>query len=533
MSATPSAAGTTGRNTHVAHFLAPHWGRIADRLAPVIDREGGEPGQSPAALICVPDTGAAVELALALRIARAGIARILPVTDAQRAARVLKTYGAPIVIVTPADAERLLATSSLPLDGVQVVALVAADEFDADQLATVMASVPKEARRVLIASEATAAVEALLERYLHKAHRLADDASSETTPAALQYQCVRGSSAAAAVPGLLDDLDPPSTVVITTDPDAVHAALAEHGYPADAPMVLVTDGEAPTNVALVIFAGLPSASAFETAMTAQPGRTVALIAPRQLGALRRMAGSAGVTPFVTRRATSAARAQEERLRAELKSVLSASYPAREIMALEPLLSEFDGVELAGAALHLLEMARNAVPVAPAVAAPAASIADRPPRISSERAPRSERPSRPRDDFPLRDPREPSKPRFVDRTIRRERDDRPPRRSAGSGDRDERAPRRSFGDKPRAFGDKPRAFGDKPRAYGDKPRAFGDKPRATGDKPRSFGDKPRGGFGDKPRGGFGDKPRGGFGDKPRGSFRDKPRGGGPRRPRGDQ
>ncbi|MDQ8155240.1 MAG: hypothetical protein P3B98_11325 [Gemmatimonadota bacterium] len=519
MSASTPAAGTTGRNTSVAHFLAPHWGRIADRLGPVIDREGGEPGTSPAALICVPDTGAAVELAAALRLARPGIARILPVTDALRAARVIKTYGAPIVIVTPTDAERLLAASALPLDGVQVIALVSADEFDADQLANVMTSVPKEARRVLIASDATVAVEALLERYFHKAHRLADDAASETTPAAVQYQCVRGTGASA-VPALLDDLDPPSAVVVTTDPEAVHAALAAHGYPADAPIVQVTDGAAAQNVALVIFAGLPSASAFETAMAAQPGRAVALVAPRQLSALRRLAGAAGVTPFTTRRATSTARAHEERLRAELKSVLGTSYPAREILALEPMLAEFDGVELAGAALRLLETSRAAVAApAPAAAAAPAPRAERGP--SAERAPRS------RDAFPLREQADPAKPRFVDRTVRRDRDERPPRRA--SGDREERAPR-AFGDKPRSFGDKPRAYGDKPRAYGDKPRAYGDKPRAFGDKPRAFGDKPRA-FGDKPRSGFGDKPRSGFGAKR--PFGDKPRGTGPRKPRGEK
>ncbi|MBI2407684.1 MAG: hypothetical protein HYV19_05235 [Gemmatimonadetes bacterium] len=507
MSAPTSSA---GRNTSVAHFLAPHWGRIADRLAPVIDRDGGEPGSAPAALLCVPDSGAAIELAAALRTARPSLPRILPVSDALRAARVIKTYGAPIVIATPADVQRLLAASALPLDDVQVVALVGADEFDADQIAPVMTSVPKEARRVLVASEATAMVEILLERYFHKAHRLADDSASETTPAAVQYVCVRASAAAGAVAAILDELDPPSAVVITTDADAVQAALAAHGYPADASIVQISDGAAPVNVALVIFAGLPSPAAFETAMAAQPGRAVALIAPRQLSALKRLAGGGSVTPFVTRRATSAARAQDERLRAELKAVLAASYPAHEIVSLEPLLAEFDGVELAGAALRLLEAARAIVPPAApaAVVAAVTSIADRPSRpaarssVHGDRPARSDRPSRPRDDFPLRDPMERAKPRFVDRTVRRDRDERPARR--GSGDDGERAPRRSFGDKPRG------AFGDKPRG-------------AFGDKKRSFGDKPRGSFGDKKRP---------FGDKPRGGFSDKPRGGGPRRPRGE-
>jgi len=520
VSATPTAAaGTAGRANAVAHFLAPHWGRIAERLAPVIDREGGDAGDSPRALICVPDSGAAVELAAALRTARPQSPRILPVTDALRAARLLKASGAPVVIVTPADAERLMAASALALDGLQVIAIVAADEIDADQLVNVMAAVPKDARRILIAADATPQVEALLERYFHKAVRMADDATSEVTPAAVQFQLVRGANAAAHVSALLDELDPPSAVVVTTDAEGVQLALAAHGYPADTDLVEITTGAAPANVALVIFAGLPSATAFETAMSAQPGRAVALIAPRQLLMLKRLAGTAGVMPFAARRATSTARASDDRMRSELKSALAASYPAREIVALEPLLAEFDGVELAGAALRLLESARTA---AASMAAPAQS-----PGISAApaiaRGPRAERtPKRPaprQDDFPLKDPR-PARPtpRFEDRTVRRSADERP---------------RRSYDDKPRAgAGDKPRGgFGAKPRAdYGEKPRAgFGDKPR------RPFGDKPRGSFGDKPRGSFGgDKPRGSFGgDKPRGGFGAKPRSTGPRRPRDDR
>ena len=490
-----SSAGSTGRNTSVAHFLAPDWGRIADRLAPVLDRDSGEAGTSPLALICVPDNGAAVELAAALRAARASLPRILPVTNAQRAARVIKSYGAPIVILTPGDAERMLAASALPLDAVQAIALVAADEFNAEELSNVMASIPKDARRILVASDATPTVEVLLERYFHKAHRLADDSSADAPNAAVQYVCVRGLGADA-VPALLDDLDPPSAAIVTADAHGVTAALAAHGYPTDASLVKVTEGAVDENVALVIFAGLPSHAAYTAAMEAKPGRAIALIAPRQLAALRRFAGEA-LSPYVTRRATSAARAREERLRAELKQVLTTAYPAREILALEPMLAEFDGAELAGAALKLLDAARAAVSPAPAVAAaaPAARPAaaprgDRPMR--SDRSDRGERAPRSRDAFPLREPADPAKPRYVDRTVRRDRDDRPPRRGT-SGD-GERGPRRSFGDKPRSFGDKPRSFGDKPRAFGDKPRSFGDKPRGAG----GFGKK-RSDFGDKPRG----------------------------------
>jgi hypothetical protein len=198
-----------------------------------------------------------------------------------------------------------------------------------------------------------------------------------------------------------------------------------------------------------------------------------------------------VTPFTTRRATSTARAHEARLRGELRAVLATSYPSREIVSLEPLLAEYDAVELAGAALRLLEAARSAALVA---APPAPAVTERPPRPAAgagrpaERAPRSPRPA---DGFPLRGPAEGPRTRFVDRTVRRDRDDAGPRRSASG----ERGARGSFGDK-RGPGGPRTGFGDKRGAGGARP-AFGDKRGAGGSRP-AFGDKPRGGGPRRPR-----------------------------------
>src|SRR5699024_10043378 len=102
-------------------------------------------------------------------------------------------------------------------------------------------------------------------------------------------------------------------------------------------------------------------------------QVVALARPRQLPLLRTLAAGAPVSALVLPEAIAAARSREERIRAELRQALSAGAPAREMLALEPLLADFDGVEIAAAALRLLEQARASGGV-PAQGAPAGATA---------------------------------------------------------------------------------------------------------------------------------------------------------------
>ena len=103
----------------------------------------------------------------------------------------------------------------------------------------------------------------------------------------------------------------------------------------------------------------------------EPGQVVALVTPRQVPALRRLTSGA-VEPIDVSRAAAKARAKDERLRAALRAELEAGFPARELMALEPLLTEFDGVEIAAAALRLMERERTEAHTRQAAAQKAAS-----------------------------------------------------------------------------------------------------------------------------------------------------------------
>ncbi|MBK7905328.1 MAG: hypothetical protein IPJ78_02060 [Gemmatimonadetes bacterium] len=543
MPASERATAGAVRSAHVAHFLPPDWGRVARLTAPALERAARDLAATQV-LILVPDAGAAVALARALApLDAADGLRVVAATTASRAKRLLGAGAAHVVIGAPFALAPALSASVLKLDKVATVMFAAADELDAEDadLAAVVTEVPKGASRVLSALEATEGVETLIERYMHKARRVTEDVTAAIDSAEgvtnIRWLAVLGSPADA-VPQVLDDVDPPTATVVATDADAAEAARAVlhaigHG---DEAMARVSDGEVAANTALVVVLGVPTGTVWAQVLAAKPAQVVCIIAPRQRASLQRLAGEQPVLPFVPRSAVLKARAAEARARTELRDVLVNGIPSREVLALEPLISEFDGLEIAAAALRLLEKARAAQ--------------DEAVRTAEGRV----------------------------RALMKEQQAAEQAESRG-GDRDERGPR-SFaprGDKPRGFaprGDKPRGFaprgaGDKPRSFaprGDRPdsdrgprsrggddfplrepseraprsyspREGGDKargyvPRASADKPRGFA--PRGGS-DKPRGfaprGDGDKPRGFAprGDKPRGPRRDDDRG--PRGPRG--
>jgi hypothetical protein len=127
-------------------------------------------------------------------------------------------------------------------------------------------------------------------------------------------------------------------------------------------------------------------------------------------------------PLAVGDAVRQARRKDDSLRAELRQVLDTGVAYREMTALEPLLEQYDGVEVAAALLRLLEREREralTVPVAPKPTKPAKpEREDRPPR-------RDERPPRGRDDRPPRG-RDDRPPRGRDDRPPRGRDDRPPR-----------------------------------------------------------------------------------------------------------
>ena len=460
MTAPERATAGSVRSAHVAHFLPPDWGRIAQLATPALERSTRD-ASAPHLLILVPDAAAAVALARAVSLLPAAEGRrIVAATSPSRTKRLLAAGPAHVVIGSSAVLAPVVASTALKLDQVGTVFFAAADELNADDadLATILTEVPKTATRLLTALEANPAVEALLERYLHKARRIVDDVTpaEPVTPTDgvtnVRFLSV-GGAPTDALPQVLDEVDAPTATIVATDEAgaaAARAILRAIGSDNET-LARVTQGEVATNTTLVVTLGIPTGTVWARIIAAKPAQVVSIIAPRQRAALQLLAGESLVVPFAARSAVLKARASDARVRSELRDMLAAGVPNREVLALEPLLGEFEGLEIAAAALKLLEHTRahqdelvKAAEIRVRTIMKEAMAEKEASREQSEREERGERSERPRE--------------FA------------PRSGASSS-----GPR---GDKPRTFA--PRA--DKPRGFS--PR--GDKP---GFAPR--GDKPRG------------------------------------------
>jgi ATP-dependent RNA helicase DeaD len=225
-----------------------------------------------------------------------------------------------------------------------------------------MTEMPKDAARIVATERPDPRVDAFVERYLRRARRIDEREVVEgAEPFAIQYLTVSLASRAAALRRLLDEIDPPSAAIIAeSDDDAaiISNLLRALGY-AGEETVQLSRGAVEPNSHAVIFFGMPASRAqLAAAAGATPVTMIAMVQPRDVPALRRMAGG-DVKPLTLPDAGKTARDRERALRAELEGVLGSGVPAREILALEPLLDKHDGIEIAAAALRLLERERAA------------------------------------------------------------------------------------------------------------------------------------------------------------------------------
>jgi ATP-dependent RNA helicase DeaD len=370
---------TRGQNQ--LHVLPEDWRNAASVIEPLLDRL--DPGTGVAntqLLLVVSDADAAAGIAAQLAGAvtqRGGGARIAAITDARRGARVLRAAPAHVVVGPPHALVELLQSAALKLDGVRAVVLAWVDELGAGAtraLETLVAELPKDSARVVIAGAVTPAVEQLVERYARRARRTQTTTSEARPPASLSYVVVNETARVAALRRILDALDPESAFIVARDGDSnaqVQGVLLSLGYGADSPDFRV--GSTPDGTpGLVVLFDLPTTEdeLRTIAVVRGSARIVAIITPRQVATLRKMAGGS-VAPLSLPEAAVRARTREEGLREELRGILEAGQFSRELLALEPLLSDYDGAEVAAAALRLLEADRTKAlqPAAPAAPAP--------------------------------------------------------------------------------------------------------------------------------------------------------------------
>ncbi len=360
---------TVTRGQNVVYQMPHDWASIAHILAPVLDRIDDAARDVQLLIVCADAEAAAAASASVVRLAGSRPLHALAATTARRATPLLRAGGAQMVAGAPPELLALVQGSALKLDQVRCVVLAWVDELIAggeeSMLETLMAEIPKDAARVVVANDITAEVEALIERYARRARRVAPAAGeSSDVGVPLQFVTVSGAARLPALRRLLDDIDPARGLVYVRSDDSerdVRDLLRALGYAehaSDARGIRVARAAGAGEWEVVVLYDIPaSREELREAVGPQPRRVVALAQPRLLASLRVLAGGAAVTPFTLSDAGLRARSREEIVRGEVRDTLASGVFARELLTLEPLLESYDGIEIAAATLRLLEQAR--------------------------------------------------------------------------------------------------------------------------------------------------------------------------------
>ena len=257
----PLTPGTAiGRTAHTFYLHPVDWHAAPELLLRLADRVEVADAETQV-LILVPDADAAVAIAQAWNAARGNTyPRAMAATGASRTERVLRAGAAPVVLGTPREIMALVRIAALKLGGLRALALAWVDEILTTgamaDLEAVMADVPHDIVRTVIASAATPEVDAVLERYARPPVRVTTDVGGGGVGAGDSVRMDGGASYITVTPAtrpdalrrLLDDLDPPSAAIyVRTEPAerAVAECLIALGYHgANAPIHVLRGGGA-------------------------------------------------------------------------------------------------------------------------------------------------------------------------------------------------------------------------------------------------------------------------------------------------
>ena len=360
------------RGQNAVHVMPLDWSAAGDVLAALIERIDPARVETQLLIVTADAENAAAAAEAIVTSAGERAITVMAATASPRAARLLKSAAAHVVAGAPAELVALLQGSALKSEAIRGVVFAWLDPIletpEAAPLETLLGELPKDGARVVLAAELTPAYEALIERYARRARRAVEAPADESAKSlTAEYVASSPTARGASLRRLLDALDLPRaelyarTASIRVEGSVIARSL---GYGADA--VRVTSGETPsaaTNDPLVLLE-LPKSKEDMRALVGSGARKLyALLQPSQLGSLRVLLGGGAVIPMPLVEAAERARGKDAALRASLRDVLTSGDVRREVLALEPLLSEFDGIEIAAAALRMLEQQRGTRPAA--------------------------------------------------------------------------------------------------------------------------------------------------------------------------
>ena len=384
-------------------------GKTAAFALPTLQRIPiGKAGEgSASALVLVPTRELAMQVAEALRkYGRELGARVLPVYGGQPISQQLRGLrgGVDIVVATPGRAVDHLKRGSLRFDQVQVAILDEADEMldmgFAEDLETILSATPEGRQTALFSATISPTITRIAKRHLREPVRItvrADTVSADGSALVRQIAyVVRRSDKLAALCRILDVEDPTSALVFARtrgevdnlaealsarghDAGALHGGLAQEGR--DRMMGRFRDGSLDVLVATDVAArGLdiehvshvinydvpsdPDQYVHRIGRTGRAGRegtAITLVEPREHRLLRNIEQATRAKLQIAHLPTVAdlRERRTEILRANLREALLGGDFDRFRGVVEPLADEFDLVDIALAAISLIEGAGTA------------------------------------------------------------------------------------------------------------------------------------------------------------------------------
>ena len=360
----PSALKVT-RNQQVVLTAPPTVAAMVSLVHPALERLiPGEAGVH--LLVLVPDADTALAVAQAVLPSGDAAPVLVPVTSAARGAR-LMTNPPAALIGAPSDLAALLPSGLLKLDQVSQLYVLQADLTlaltDEPSITTLMTELPKDIARTLTMAGETDDVTAFAKAYMKRPRRVGDDVIADgSAPINVQYVLVSNGTRTTTLRRVLDAVNAPSAIIVAPEAAQVaeaHGALRALGYDTRNGDVKAVGGAVEVHSVLRVLYDVPSTrAALDAAMGGNPVQVIALVTPRQVAHLRSLLTGGSLTYFVLPDTMAQAVGRDGARMGELRKILADGVSARELAALETLLDENDALEIAAAALRLLERERE-------------------------------------------------------------------------------------------------------------------------------------------------------------------------------
>ncbi len=311
-------------------------------MVPLLERLSTTAETLPSTLVLVPDETDVVEMAGAFRsIPTCQPAHAL--TGLSRTERLLRRSCVTTLVAAPLDALRLVSRSALKLDGLKHIVVVRPESMPAggerSDLDNLLADAVAAQRLIVTADDAS--ISEFVERHARRAPVVLQSRPPTKPLGSVRYALVDRSTCARAIRVALDVLNPRSTLLWDPEPNRDWEELTGAG---DIHQIDSGNGQ---GADLAIATDLPSAEILAQLLKAA-GQVLALVRPGQLPYLRLLADP--LKPLRLPTDVDRVRARAVATRAALRQQLQHGGLAEELLAIEPLLQEYDPALLAAAAL---------------------------------------------------------------------------------------------------------------------------------------------------------------------------------------